>query len=68
MSERVNFSVFSESIVRRTIENIVAAYAVIVRKIEDSSNGYGEIPHKSPEEVNSLESRGFAFFKHFISV
>ncbi|CAJ0943633.1 unnamed protein product, partial [Mesorhabditis belari] len=51
---RVNSTRIRESIMKRTIDNIAAAYAVIVRKIEDPSNGYGEILHKSPDEVMGL--------------
>ncbi|CAJ0571795.1 unnamed protein product, partial [Mesorhabditis spiculigera] len=51
---RVSSTRIRESIAQRTAENVVAAYSVIVRKIEDPANGYGELPHKTPEEVKEL--------------
>ncbi|VDM60134.1 unnamed protein product [Angiostrongylus costaricensis] len=44
-----------ETVQQRTADNVAAAYAVVVRKLEDPFNAYEDIGFKSVEQVGVLE-------------
>ncbi|VDL77849.1 unnamed protein product [Nippostrongylus brasiliensis] len=41
-----------ESVQQRTIDNVVAAYAVVIRKLEDPFNAYENVAFKSVDQVS----------------
>ncbi|KHJ92135.1 hypothetical protein OESDEN_07984 [Oesophagostomum dentatum] len=43
-----------ESVKQRTVDNVVAAYSVIIHKLEDPSNAYENVAYKSIEQVKEL--------------
>ncbi|KJH52430.1 hypothetical protein DICVIV_01407 [Dictyocaulus viviparus] len=43
-----------ESVLQRTVENVTAAYAIVIRKLEDPFNAYEGVTFKSIEEVKEL--------------
>ncbi|CAI4228235.1 unnamed protein product [Auanema sp. JU1783] len=51
---KISSSRVRDSVRKRTMENVIGAYAVIIRKIEETSNKYENIAYKSVEQVSEL--------------
>lgn len=45
---------FSDAVHKRTMENVVAAYNVVLKKIEDPANKYENLSLKSVEQIKEL--------------
>ncbi|KAK5966375.1 Component of oligomeric golgi complex 6 [Trichostrongylus colubriformis] len=43
-----------ESVQQRTVDNVVAAYSVVIKKLEDPFNAYQNVTFKSVEQVREL--------------
>ncbi|RCN31048.1 hypothetical protein ANCCAN_23176 [Ancylostoma caninum] len=48
-----------ESVKQRTVDNVVAAYSVVVNKLEDPFNAYQNVAYKSVEQVDYLATLSY---------
>uniref|UniRef100_A0A158P5W3 Conserved oligomeric Golgi complex subunit 6 n=1 Tax=Angiostrongylus cantonensis TaxID=6313 RepID=A0A158P5W3_ANGCA len=56
-----------ETVQQRTADNVAAAYAVVIRKLEDPFNAYEDIGFKSVEQVRAFRNLGNQAFPLTVS-